>query len=212
MLFAKRQSPQDRLHDLYDTMAGRWQAGIDKLGYGAAYDGFFGDLSGLDHTVIADIGTGTGAFAAAYLKACETRPALCHLVDTSSEMLMRAQSELGRWGVPMQPACAALGGDRPGPGNCDAVLAAHVIEHADDPIAALGWCRTRLRPGGTLYLAVSRPHWCTALLRWKWGHRAYGPGEMLSMLAQAGFVAPRHVAFRAGPPSRTSAAYVATAP
>jgi SAM-dependent methyltransferase len=94
----------------------------------------------------------------------------------------------------------------------DVVLVAHVIEHLPDTDAALRWILTRLRPGGRLYLSASRPHWCTAILRWKWGHRAFRPEDFVARLSRAGFAEIRHVPYSAGPPSRTSAGYAAVRP
>ena len=212
-MIALTRGPRRRdTHALYDAMAGTWQSTIQRLGYAAAYRDFFAANGRASHKAIADLGTGSGAFADAYLDTCVTRPDKCLLLDTSQAMLDVAVEKVGAHGVLIERICAGVGGDALPRQTCDAVLAAHVIEHLPDPGATLRWCRTRLRPGGTLYLAVSRPHWCTALLRWKWGHRAYRPTEVVALLTQAGFTDVRHVPFRYGPPSRTSAGYVATAP
>lgn len=212
-MFSASTSPaRKHLSDLYDAMADNWQTTIDRLGYGAAYAGFFAGLGPLEHRRIADLGTGTGAFAAAYLNACARRPETCLLLDTSAPMLDIAVPQIARLGVAPDSVVTPVGAGTPSPGSCDALLAAHVIEHTSDPAQTLTWCRERLCPGGTLYLAVSRPHWCTALLRWKWGHRAFRPTTMQSMLRTVGFTSVRHVPFRTGPPSRTSACYIATAP
>ncbi|MEL6518743.1 MAG: class I SAM-dependent methyltransferase [Pseudomonadota bacterium] len=212
MPFATPKPARAQLSDLYDAMADRWQSTIERLGYGAAYSAFFEGLGPLTHRRIADLGTGTGAFAAAYLGACTRKPDACILLDTSAAMLDIARREIAGQGITAHTAVTPLGADIPAPRACDALLAAHVIEHTQDPAHTLSWCRTCLCPGGTLYLAVSRPHWCTALLRWKWGHRAYRPDQMQAILRQAGFTDICHIPFAKGPPSRTSAAYVATAP
>ncbi|MEL6644978.1 MAG: class I SAM-dependent methyltransferase [Pseudomonadota bacterium] len=206
-----RQTPHRDTEALYAAMAGTWHSTVQRLGYGAAYRQFFAACGPASHSVIADLGTGSGAFVEAYLDTCADGPARCTLVDTSPAMLEVAVRTVGRHGVATDSVCAGVGGEVLPPNTCDAVLAAHVIEHLPDPVAALEWCRSRLVVGGALYLAISRPHWCTALLRWKWGHRAYRPADVVDLLAQAGFSDIRHIPFRHGPPSRTSAAYLATA-
>jgi ubiquinone/menaquinone biosynthesis C-methylase UbiE len=92
----------------------------------------------------------------------------------------------------------------------DALLAAHLIEHFADPAAALAEMATLLRPGGRLWLVVSKPHWCNAIIWLQWRHRTYGPERVAALLDGAGFVVVEEYAFPSGPPSRTSRGYVAT--
>lgn len=199
------------LPDLYGRVAETWQGGIERLGYPAAYAALFAAAPPPAPGRMLDLGTGSGAFAAACLRAAPSRPDALTLLDTSAEMLDRAREHLATMGLAPECIHSGIGADALAARTFDTILAAHVIEHLDDPHAALAWCRDRLAPAGQLYLAVSRPHWCTALLRWKWGHRAYRPEVMLEMLSQAGFRGLRHVPFPSGPPSRTSAGYVARA-
>lgn len=92
----------------------------------------------------------------------------------------------------------------------DALLAAHLIEHFADPAAALAEMATLLRPGGRLWLVVSKPHWCNAIIWLQWRHRTYGPEEIARLVRLAGFAVERTYAFPSGPPSRTSQGLVAT--
>lgn len=196
------------LADLYADVAAGWQAGIERLGYPAAYGALFAAAPPGAPGRVLDLGTGSGAFAEAALRAAGRPAEHLALLDTSREMLVAAEARLaGR--APITFHHAPVGTDALPEAGFDTVLAAHVVEHLGDPAGALRWCRARLAPGGRLYLAVSRPHWCTALLRWKWGHRAYRPEAVLALLKGAGFADARHIAFPAGPPSRTSAGYVA---
>ncbi|MBT8473940.1 MAG: class I SAM-dependent methyltransferase [Alphaproteobacteria bacterium] len=196
---------------LYDAISDRWQAGLDRLGYPAAYAELFRAGPAQAPGRMLDLGTGSGAFAMAALQRCGPADRVV-LLDISDRMLGEAARRLAATGVTVETLAAPVGSDALAPEVFDTVLAAHVIEHLDDVPAALAWCRRRLVSGGHFYLCVSRPHWCTALLRWKWGHRAYAPDRMMALLAGAGFRDIRHVAFSSGPPSRTSAGYIATAP
>ncbi len=201
--------PSETLTGLYDRMASSWQTGVQKLGFPAAYEDLFRKVSPRDARQVLDLGTGTGAFAAAFLAATRTRPDRLALLDTSRAMLDEAARQLA-WqtgalarihdgvGTNVIPGCSQ-----------DLILAAHVFEHLDDPLDALRWTHSSLRPGGQVVFAISRPHWCTALIRWRWGHAAWAPPVVQSMLEKAGFTDIRHIPFPSGPPARTSAGYVA---
>ncbi|MEL6170076.1 MAG: methyltransferase domain-containing protein [Pseudomonadota bacterium] len=199
------------LTGLYDAAAATWQAGVDRLGYPAAYKALFATLDGDAAETVLDAGTGSGAFAAAYLDA-HPAPKSLTLLDTSAAMLTEAESRLAHRAAGIRTVHAGIGTDVLDRGAFDMILAAHVIEHLDDAGTALAWLHQHLAPGGRLVLAVSRPHWCTALLRWKWGHKAYRPHTVQELLERAGFVGICHVPFPSGPPARTSAGYTARRP
>jgi len=93
----------------------------------------------------------------------------------------------------------------------DSVLVAHVLEHCADPAATLRQMRDLADPGALLWLVVSKPHWCNAIIWFQWRHRAYRPSEVADLLAQSGWALDMEYAFPAGPPSRTSRGYLARA-
>ena len=189
----------------YDKAAEGWHEGISKLGYPGAYRALLTTHPPAPATRVLDAGTGSGAFAAAFLDVAGP-PAHLTLLDPSRPMLEEAGTRLRTQGTTPELIETGIGTDLAA--RFDVVLCAHVIEHLPDPAAALTWLLGRLAPGGRLYLAASRPHWCTAILRWKWGHRAFRPEEMLEMFRTVGASATPF-AFPAGPPSRTSMGYVA---
>lgn len=197
------------LHTAYDKAAKSWQAGIDKLGFDAAYRHL---LAGLPRdsqpraAKMLDAGCGTGALASAFTSTTRHCGTL-HLMDISRAMLDEAQRHL-----PHARTIQAAVGDAQTPcAPYDVVLCAHVIEHCPNPQAALVWLHQQLRPGGTLILSVSRPHWCTALVRWRWGHASFAPHLMAQMLRDAGFRQVTQRRYRTGPPSRLSCGYIARA-
>ena len=58
------------------------------------------------------------------------------------------------------------------PGGFDAIVLADVIEHLDDPVAAIDQCAALLQPGGVLCIVTPDPSSATAKLagaRW-WGY------------------------------------------
>lgn len=194
----------------YDQASTIWADKMRVLGY---YDGYLGFLSdwratGRDAATVADIGAGTGAMAEAWV-AVNGPPATLTLVDPSSGMLARAQTALERRGVAPLVLNRPLARDMLEPQ--DAVLAAHLIEHFDDPLATLRTLRGLLKESGYLWLVVSKPHWCSVIVWLKWRHRTYRTAEVTAMLADAGFSLVADYGFPSGPASRTSRGYLARA-
>jgi ubiquinone/menaquinone biosynthesis C-methylase UbiE len=193
----------------YDRVAPRWGDKMRSLGY---YDGYLGFLSAPSQRAgsgvrVTDIGAGTAAFAEAWV-AVHGPPQSLTLLDPSRSMLERGDAALRRRGVEARlvPACLGETGLEPG----DVALAAHVLEHCPDPATALRQIRDLLTPGGRLYLVVSKPHWCNAIIWLQWRHRTFGKDEILALVDGAGFSVDGIHAFPSGPPSRTSRGIMAT--
>jgi 2-polyprenyl-3-methyl-5-hydroxy-6-metoxy-1,4-benzoquinol methylase len=90
---------------------------------------------------------------------------------------------------PLEAFGSASNGDSPG--DFDVVVLADVLEHLDDPVAAIGQCAALLRPGGVLCIVTPDPSSATAKLagaRW-WGylpaHTVLLPGRTLRELISA---------------------------
>ena len=199
------------LSRLYDAASAKWQATIERLGYPAAYAEL--TVAALnDHRrrklAVLDVGTGTGAFSSAFGNAGFAMDRL-DLLDPSKDMLEIATNRLRGIARKVTPVAGCIGSRDIPAQTYDVVLCAHVIEHVADPVAALAWFRDRMNGDGCLLLVVSKPHWCTALIRLRWGHRAYRVGEVRAMLTAAGFRRIDAIPFSKGPPGRTSCGYIA---
>lgn len=193
----------------YDRAAGRWRDKMRALGY---YDGYLGFLTAPGQRAssameIADIGSGTGAFAEAWV-AANGAPARMTLIDPSKPMLERGFDALAARGV---EADCVVSGLEDASFVADEVLVAHVIEHFDDPAEALSMIRALVRKSGRLRLVVSKPHWCNAIIWLQWRHKTFARDEILELLKRTGFAPEFEYAFPAGPPSRTSRGIVAAA-
>lgn len=208
--FARPSASHSRLRKLYDAASHTWQSGIERLGYPAAYADFMTRAApATGGGVVLDIGTGTGAFAEAW--AARSGPAdRLDLLDLSAPMLAVARGRLAHAASRVETIHATLGDPGVPSSAYDTVLCAHVIEHMPDPGAAIDWIAARLRPGGRLLLAVSRPHWCTTLVRLRWGNGSIRPEKVVSLLSASGLTEVAIKPFSSGPPQRTSCGYVAT--
>ena len=202
--------PRNDLSKRYDAVSDAWADKMRVLGY---YDGYLGFLShwqsaGQSAARVADIGTGTGAMAEAWV-AINGAPGTLTLVDPAPAMLARASAMLQRRSVAPLTVAAPLSAQVVAPQ--DHLLAAHVIEHVADPGQALRDMRRLVVDGGRLWLVASRPHWCNVLIWLKWRHRTFRPEQITELLTDAGFALEETYGFPSGPPSRTSTGYVARA-
>ncbi|MCR9134395.1 MAG: class I SAM-dependent methyltransferase [Alphaproteobacteria bacterium] len=213
-LFATGGAKAPSLAEAYDRVAATWHATICKFGFVEAYEDLLAlagrqvpDVNRRDLEVL-DAGSGTAAFSLAF-----SRQFACHsfdLLDVSPEMLDRGAQTLAAEGVTSDRLCCDIRALPERPKRYDVILSAHLIEHVDDVDEALRAFRSVLSPGGLLVLVVSKPHWCTTLVRMRWGHRAYRPEEMQAHLRANGFRTVEPYSFTAGPPKRLSAGYIAT--
>lgn len=188
----------------YEAAAPIWDRKIDSLGYGAAYRGFL-TTTVVPSGRVLDAGTGTGAFACAWLATGGSRELT--LLDPSRSMLVRADAAVRRCGAAPEIVETAMEDHCPDR-RYSVILAAHVVEHSPDPATAFRRFSDWLEPQGRLVLVVSRPHWCNWLIWLRYRHRWFSAGEIVSLGRAVGL---RHVAthvFTQGPPSRTSLGYV----
>lgn len=195
----------------YDAAAPMWADKMRLLGYNDAYLGFLASQThrAAPGTRVLDVGCGTGAFSDSWVAIHGPQHDIT-LLDPAREMLHRARATLALRGVKSQLAQCRLEDFSPAE-TFDCLLAAHVIEHHADPITALTHMRRLVRPDGRLWLVVSKPHWCNAIIWLQWRHRAYRPEEVAAQLEKTGWALEAEYAFPSGPPSRTSRGYIARA-
>ena len=195
----------------YDAAAPAWADKMRLLGYHDAYLGFLASQTfrAPPGTRVIDIGCGTGAFADGWA-AIHGPDQDITLLDPAREMVRRAKAALGKRHISANLAQSTLEDFAPdAPFDC--LLAAHIIEHDADPARPLSAMRRLARPDGRLWLIVSKPHWCNAIIWLQWRHRAYRPTDVARLLATTGWALETEYAFPSGPPSRTSRGYLARA-
>lgn len=202
------------LINLYSRASSKWQSTVERLGYPAAYDELIArSLSASQYSSpvnVLDVGTGTGTFTTALLQSSVAIDRV-DLLEPSPDMLSMAEHRIGPNANRLRCFSGGIGSTQIDAGTYDIILCAHVIEHIEDVQAGLAWMKSRLKAQGVLLLAVSKPHWCTSLVRLQWGHAAYSPLSVEHLLGAAGFSQIDSAPFSKGPPSRTSYGYTARA-
>lgn len=199
---------QPDLTQAYDAAASQWRTKIEGLGYGAAYRWLIA-RTGLQTAgaQVLDAGCGTGDFSRALIEVAGPPRSLA-LLDPSNAMVASATRSLTHIAQDLCPLIAGLE-DAPKHPH-DIILCAHVIEHFSEPVTPLKLLKTQLAPDGRLLLVVSKPHWCNWIIWVRWRHRMITPQDMLAHLQSVGLSCIWDAGFPAGPPSRSSHAYLIT--
>lgn len=206
--------PRQSLIERYDRAADKWHAAMKKHGQLTAYAGLVRQATpklpenqnGQALNVL-DAGAGTGGFSLVFCEIVQRRVNV-DLLDTSENMLRLAAHNHRREGRTARQICTDIANLDPNIKRYDVILCAHTIEHCTDPVATLEKLRAALTPGGTLLLAVSKPHWCTAIIQFTWRHRAYRVKDFLKILSQANLTDVETYGFAAGPPKFLSYGYI----
>ncbi len=179
-----------------------------------AYDQMIATTVSLVDGDVIDLGTGTGALAAAILDG--KAGARVHMIDIDPAMLETARARVAKHGDRAAPTLASF--DAPLP-PCDAVVASLALHHVPErerKTALYRRIHAALRPGGILAIADATVHedgpenarifemWAAEMGRhgieraeasalfatWAGEDRYYPLAAELEMLAEAGFARP----------------------
>ncbi len=166
-------STTDLAHQ-YDAVSGKWARTARRFQLNAAYrepllaSQVVIDLMQVEPQArILDCGVGNGSLSVA-LDSIMKGPVDFHAVDTSAEMLVQAKSVMQHAGLRphlLQADVMSLPYDDQ---SFDVVMAAHVLEHLPDPQRALAEMIRVLKPGGMVFLCVTRPSLFGALVQLLW--------------------------------------------
>lgn len=201
-----------RVLDHLGVAASDYDAAIRR--YIPAYEEMIATTVALVDGEVVDLGTGTGALAAAVL---EAKPgARVRMIDIDPAMLETARARVARFGDRAQAIEASF--DAPLP-PCDAVVASLALHHVPErerKTALYRRIHQALRPGGILAIADATVHesgaakarsfevWATEMgkhgidrdeadrlfAQWAGEDRYYPLAAELEMLAEAGFAQP----------------------
>jgi ubiquinone/menaquinone biosynthesis C-methylase UbiE len=192
----------------YNAAAAGWHDRITGLGYPDAYRAAIATLLPTQRHIsrLMDAGCGAGDFAAAYLH-IRRAPDVLTLLDPAAAMLHDAATRLQGMATKTLLLNIPLQDIPPYPSQ-DLILCAHVIDHCPDCVQAIRTLGHAMARNGAMILIVTKPHWCTWVTRRLWRHRSYTPDQILQAVVAAGLICHSDMGFAAGPPGRTSHAYL----
>jgi demethylmenaquinone methyltransferase/2-methoxy-6-polyprenyl-1,4-benzoquinol methylase len=158
----------------YDAVSGKWARTARRFRLNAAYCELLlatrvvTDLMQVEQRArILDCGVGNGSLSIA-LASLMKGPADFHAIDTSAEMLVQAKSVMQHAGLYPHLQQADIMSLPYQDQSFDVVMAAHVLEHLPDPQRALAEMVRVLKPGGMVFLCVTRPSLFGALVQLLW--------------------------------------------
>ena len=174
ILLKRRPLSSADLANRYDAVSGRWERTAGHFQLEAAYQDPL--LTSQVATVlrqagpqaqVLDCGVGSGSLSMA-LDNILSDPVTFHSIDTSAEMLVQARSKMHAAGLRAHHKQADVLSLPYKDQSFDVVMAAHVLEHLPDPKRALREMIRVLKPGGAVFVCVTRPSLFGALIQLKW--------------------------------------------
>jgi len=174
VLISRRPLSTTDLASRYDAVSGKWARTARRFRLNAAYcepllaSRVVTELMQVEQMArILDCGVGSGSLSIA-LASLMTGPADFHAVDTSAEMLVQAKSLMQHAELDPHLQQADVMSLPYEDQSFDVVMAAHVLEHLPDPQSALAEMVRVLKPGGMVFLCVTRPSLFGALVQLLW--------------------------------------------
>lgn len=156
--------------------------------------------------LVLDCGVGNGSLSIA-LHSLLKGPVDFHAIDTSAEMLVQAKSVMQHAGLEPHLQQADVMSLPYEDQSFDVVMAAHVLEHLPDPQRALAEMVRVLKPGGMVFLCVTRPSIFGAFVQLLWRTWAITEEEGIAWLNSSQLVDVRYKPVRLGSAGFASTAF-----
>ncbi|PYG25441.1 demethylmenaquinone methyltransferase/2-methoxy-6-polyprenyl-1,4-benzoquinol methylase [Pelagimonas varians] len=218
VLISRRTISSADLASRYDAVAGKWARTARRFRLDAAYsEPLLASQVAIDlmqvepQARILDCGVGNGSLSIA-LDSLMNGPAEFHAIDTSAEMLLQAKSVMQHAGMGphlQQSDVMSLPYEDQ---SFDVVMAAHVLEHLPDPQRALAEMVRVLKPGGMVFICVTRPSLFGALVQLFWRTWAITEQEGIAWLNGSQLVGVEYQPVRLGSAGFASTAFWARRP
>lgn len=171
---SRQPRTKEDLVSKYDTASRNWQQKTRRYGLNAAYRrplvasgaGTALGKVGSQATVL-DCGIGSGALAIALGSILPESANFCG-IDLSREMLSRADVAMRQAGLAPELRQADILSIPYADASFDIVMAAHVLEHLPEPLCALKEMVRVLKPGGILFVCLTRRSKFGAFIQMRW--------------------------------------------
>ena len=174
ILISRRPLSSEGLASRYDSVSGSWERTARRFQLETAYQEPL--LTSQVTTVLTqagpqarvlDCGVGNGSLSIA-LDSILTDPVDYHGIDISAEMLVQANSTMQHAGLRAHLRQADVLSLPYDDQSFDVVMAAHVLEHLPDPQSALKEMNRVLKPGGMVFVCVTRHSLFGAFIQLRW--------------------------------------------
>jgi demethylmenaquinone methyltransferase/2-methoxy-6-polyprenyl-1,4-benzoquinol methylase len=189
----------------YDAVSGNWERTARRFQLDSAYQEpllISQVATGLaqvgPHAQVLDCGVGCGSLSIA-LDSILTVPVEYHGIDTSAEMLVQASSKMQDAGLRVHIKQADVLSLPYDDQSFDVVMAAHVLEHLPDPQCALKEMIRVLKPGGMVFVCVTRPSLFGALVQLRWRTRAISEQQGVAWLDECQLIDVGYQPIHLGP-------------
>ncbi|MFK7914175.1 MAG: class I SAM-dependent methyltransferase [Pseudomonadales bacterium] len=180
--------PRNQLASRYDVIASDWERTAQRYGLEAAYrqplfasgaPAALARISGPPR--VLDCGIGSGSMSMALQQTLPVR-INWHGIDTSPEMLNTANAVMQQAGIEARLKQADVRSIPYPDASFDMVMAAHVLEHLPHPSHALKEMVRVLKPGGRLFICMTRRSLFGALIQMRWRTWAVSEPQGLAWL------------------------------
>ena len=218
VLISRRPLSTTDLASRYDAVSGKWARTARRFQLNTAYreplltSRVVMNLMQVEPQArILDCGVGNGSLSIA-LDSLVKGSVDFHAIDTSAEMLVQAKSVMQHAGLDPHLQQADVMSLPYEDQSFDVVMAAHVLEHLPDPQRALAEMVRVLKPGGMVFLCVTRPSLFGALVQLLWRTWAITEQEGVAWLNASQLVDVGYQPVRLGSAGFASTAFWARRP
>ncbi len=176
----------------YDTVAASWHAMMRRLGYPRAYRQALRAMlaacplrPAFPAAAVLDCGTGSGALSLAFAQVWSA-PFTLVATDVSVHMLDQARQRFEHAAVPAFTRQADVRRLPFADNSFDVVMTAHLLEHLQEPAAALAEMARVTRPGGVIILCMTRRSLPGFYVHVLWRTRLYTTKDVRALVAAEG--------------------------
>ena len=132
-----------------------------------------------------DCGTGSGTLSLAFARVWAA-PFTLEATDTSGHMLVKARQRFEQAGIAASTRHADVRRLPFADNSFDVVMSAHLLEHLQDPGAALAEMMRVTRPGGAIILCLTQRSLAGFYIHMTWRTRLYTANDVHLLIGAAG--------------------------